>query len=156
MAEKSSRVTFAVVLDVTLDVLVPGFFANLQQYQFTQGLDAGAFRVRLEVGRIEATNVTEKAFPCVLQVVQRAAEQVSQETLTRWLREHNVTREQVTISVIPIENYPSHEWTHGLGSPDPSVLCPKCSRPMVLRQGGRGPFWGCTEYPACRGSRPAK
>jgi hypothetical protein len=37
--------------------------------------------------------------------------------------------------------------------------CPKCGRPMRLREPKRGqtfqPFYGCTDYPGCRGSRPA-
>jgi restriction system protein len=36
--------------------------------------------------------------------------------------------------------------------------CPVCARPMVARTAKRGanagrPFWGCTEYPGCRGTR---
>lgn len=38
--------------------------------------------------------------------------------------------------------------------------CPVCSRSMTLRTAKRGAnaggsFWGCTGYPACRGTRPA-
>jgi restriction system protein len=38
--------------------------------------------------------------------------------------------------------------------------CPVCAKPMVLRTAKRGPnagqdFWGCTSYPACRGTRSA-
>ncbi len=36
---------------------------------------------------------------------------------------------------------------------DASVTCPKCGSPMVKRQGPRGEFWGCSRYPACRGTR---
>lgn len=37
--------------------------------------------------------------------------------------------------------------------------CPLCSKPMVRRTAKRGsnagvPFWGCTRYPDCRGTRP--
>jgi len=37
--------------------------------------------------------------------------------------------------------------------------CPTCSTPMVLREARRGPhtgekFWGCVNYPKCRGTRP--
>lgn len=32
--------------------------------------------------------------------------------------------------------------------------CPQCERPMRKRRSGRGEFWGCSEYPACRGTRP--
>jgi DNA topoisomerase-1 len=28
--------------------------------------------------------------------------------------------------------------------------CPKCGKPMILRQGPRGPFLGCSAYPKCR------
>lgn len=39
-----------------------------------------------------------------------------------------------------------------------SPMCPRCGNPMVLRTAGRGdnkgkPFWGCREFPTCRGTR---
>jgi len=38
-------------------------------------------------------------------------------------------------------------------------MCPSCSTPMVLREARRGmsagqKFWGCLNYPKCRGTRP--
>lgn len=41
---------------------------------------------------------------------------------------------------------------------DRSPTCPKCRKPMSLRTARKGqntgsPFWGCTGYPACRGTR---
>lgn len=47
-------------------------------------------------------------------------------------------------------------------SPAPSaqaLACPQCAKPMVRRTAKRGAnagndFWGCTGYPACRGTRP--
>lgn len=49
-------------------------------------------------------------------------------------------------------------------SPAPSaevLACPLCAKPMVRRTAKRGTnagneFWGCTGYPACRGTRPIK
>jgi restriction system protein len=43
---------------------------------------------------------------------------------------------------------------------DAEVNCPKCGSTMVKRVAKRGPgagqeFWGCTEYPRCRGTRRA-
>ena len=40
-----------------------------------------------------------------------------------------------------------------------ATACPICSKPMVRRTAKRGAnaggeFWGCTGYPACRGTRP--
>lgn len=43
--------------------------------------------------------------------------------------------------------------------PSNASSCPTCSKPMVRRTAKRGAnaggeFWGCTGYPACRGTRP--
>jgi restriction system protein len=40
-----------------------------------------------------------------------------------------------------------------------ATACPVCTKPMVRRAAKRGAnaggeFWGCTDYPACRGTRP--
>ena len=44
-------------------------------------------------------------------------------------------------------------------APSQVASCPVCSKPMVRRTAKRGAnagndFWGCTGYPACRGTRP--
>jgi restriction system protein len=46
--------------------------------------------------------------------------------------------------------------THGRAA---MPACPVCSKPMARRVAGKGsnagrPFWGCTDYPRCRGTRP--
>lgn len=33
------------------------------------------------------------------------------------------------------------------------VKCPECYKKMVSRKGQYGTFWGCTDYPNCRGTR---
>ncbi len=35
-------------------------------------------------------------------------------------------------------------------SPD----CPQCGKPMRRRTSAKGEFWGCSAYPACKGTRP--
>lgn len=45
----------------------------------------------------------------------------------------------------------------GPGEPDASPACPECGKPMGRRMAGKGPqagrgFWGCSGYPACRGT----
>ena len=48
-----------------------------------------------------------------------------------------------------------------ISSDEPDHLtpnCPKCDTPMVMREARRGPhvgekFWGCANYPKCRGTR---
>lgn len=41
----------------------------------------------------------------------------------------------------------------------PAPACPKCAKPMRQRTARKGPhsgkpFWGCTDYPNCTGTRP--
>ena len=36
------------------------------------------------------------------------------------------------------------------------LACPECGAPMELRRSGRhGPFYGCTQWPSCKGSHGA-
>jgi len=32
-------------------------------------------------------------------------------------------------------------------------LCPTCETPMVKRTGVKGEFWGCSNFPKCKGTR---
>lgn len=43
--------------------------------------------------------------------------------------------------------------TASLTEPD-SPACPDCGGAMRKRSSARGPFWGCTQYPKCKGLRP--
>ena len=40
-----------------------------------------------------------------------------------------------------------------VGAADESPQCPECGGPMALRDGRRGKFWGCKQYPKCKGTR---
>ncbi len=35
-----------------------------------------------------------------------------------------------------------------------AMSCPHCHAEMVMRRGPHGRFWGCRQYPHCRGTRP--
>ncbi|HEX6257803.1 MAG TPA: type I DNA topoisomerase [Euzebyales bacterium] len=35
--------------------------------------------------------------------------------------------------------------------PDESVRCPECGKAMIRREGRYGPFYGCQDYPKCKG-----
>lgn len=37
---------------------------------------------------------------------------------------------------------------------DVKYPCPKCQKPLRLRSGSNGPFWGCSGYPECRHTQP--
>jgi len=39
---------------------------------------------------------------------------------------------------------------------DEIILCYICKNPMVLKRGRYGMFWGCTNYPKCKGSIDAR
>jgi len=50
--------------------------------------------------------------------------------------------------------------TYSANAHDPDVTCPKCGRGMILRTAHKGQnagsqFYGCSQYPECRGTRPA-
>ena len=34
-----------------------------------------------------------------------------------------------------------------------NVKCPNCDGPMIPRNGQYGKFWGCKDYPRCKGTR---
>lgn len=36
------------------------------------------------------------------------------------------------------------------------TLCPECNGPMIPRTSSHGKFWGCKDYPRCRGTRNAE
>lgn len=36
-----------------------------------------------------------------------------------------------------------------------NVKCPECDGPMVSRKSQHGVFWGCAQYPKCKGTRNA-
>lgn len=38
--------------------------------------------------------------------------------------------------------------------PDSTVPCPTCGKPMRQRTSSRGPFWGCSGFPACNHTQP--
>lgn len=63
----------------------------------------------------------------------------------------------------PPETLTKPRWARTARSEEPAgeaPSCPRCGRSMVMKQAKRGAsagssFWGCTGYPACKGTRPA-
>jgi hypothetical protein len=43
--------------------------------------------------------------------------------------------------------------TRSMPPPVPVPACPRCDSPMVRRTSEFGKFWGCSQYPACKGTR---
>lgn len=144
------RMTFALYLDLSLDLLLPGFFDNILQYGFAQCIERSALRVRMEVGRLEIEGLLPDQEANARQVVERAAEPIAENFAKRLGAENS--REFGRITVHKVENAPQPKSSYGAGE-NPAVRCPQCGDPMIVRDGLRGLFHGCRNYPRCRGSR---
>jgi len=46
------------------------------------------------------------------------------------------------------------EAREGQRATEPAPACPQCQQPMRRRKSAKGEFWGCTAYPACKGTKP--
>jgi DNA topoisomerase-1 len=65
---------------------------------------------------------------------------------------HNVLKAELAalgVAGVPVKREPAIDAT------GQSVKCPKCEKSMLMRNGTRGAFYGCSGYPKCNGSRPA-
>jgi DNA topoisomerase-1 len=51
---------------------------------------------------------------------------------------------------LPLDSYGNVTTVSEL-EPDPSVPCPTCGKPTIRRDGRFGPFYGCQDYPNCKG-----
>jgi four helix bundle suffix protein len=47
------------------------------------------------------------------------------------------------------------EAREGQRDAEPAPQCPKCGQPMRRRKSAKGDFWGCSDFPECKGTRPA-
>jgi len=64
---------------------------------------------------------------------------------------------QLLVLVQYVQNNPTAKAAPS-GAEDAAQSCPSCGQPMVLRTSKRGTnagnqFWGCSTYPACKGTR---
>ncbi|HUH06584.1 MAG TPA: type I DNA topoisomerase [Egibacteraceae bacterium] len=51
---------------------------------------------------------------------------------------------------LPLDSYGNVTSVEEL-QPDPDVICPQCGKAMIRRDGRFGPFYGCQDYPNCKG-----
>ena len=73
----------------------------------------------------------------------------------------NIPSSKVALKVTPTSRPvppPTTPMTPASPTPRPQATggtpsCPICSSAMRRRNGRRGPFWGCSRYPTCRGTR---
>lgn len=148
-----TRYSYAVVLSMPLDVIVPAFAQRLAE----SGLDGflTGTRVRMEVCRVEI-----RVEPNSLEV-HRLASAMSEWFQNRLFPPGHSGRKNVVdltcdVQLVQVENLPTEIPYHG-NSATPSIRCPDCGSAMHLR-GNHGQrarsFYGCTRFPACKGTRP--
>lgn len=76
------------------------------------------------------------------------------EQIDKCVKESGMTRQDWILSVVTpcltggdTEN---KEVVTPLTDPQPNVkMCPECGAAMQIKNGRRGKFWGCTNYPRC-------
>lgn len=51
---------------------------------------------------------------------------------------------------LPLDTYGNVTTVEEL-QPDPDIPCPECGKGTIRREGRYGPFYGCQDYPACKG-----
>lgn len=149
------RMTFAVYLELSLDRMLPGFFDAIAEYPFAKNLDRGAFRIRYQLHTIEVENVTESEEANCRQAVERVGNELVHVSIANLGLAVDGWRQMGRIYVERVADAPQPSWAHGMSGENPAVLCPECQSPMVARQGqnARKPFYGCSRFPQCRGSR---
>lgn len=147
------RLTYAIYLEISADYLLPGFFATMRQFNFGQSVDPGECRMKQEIFRLEIENVKEGEEPQVRQVVERMAERLLIISANHICQTHPDWREHGKLTVEVVENAPNPTFTHGMEGDNPSVSCPVCKSAMKRKQGSNGPFYGCSRFPECRGTR---
>lgn len=48
------------------------------------------------------------------------------------------------------EKYKKEKASSTVASSKRQILCPRCGKPILLRNGKNGKFWGCSGFPKCR------
>jgi restriction system protein len=84
---------------------------------------------------------------------------VAGEELARMIRSAQSSPESNTLGRRPLPALSEAEAPDAAGKPSTSPKCPRCGCPMVKQTAKRGDnigskFWGCSRYPACKGTRP--
>lgn len=153
------RATFAVYLEMSLEARLPGFWEGISQYEFCDSLNPGNFRIRQEIARFECEDLADDRDRArAQQVVERAGWRIAIEKMRQMAGgtplDVLAARSLCHLAVVEVENAPNPERIHGMEGENPSVLCPICNSPMKQRPGYEGkPFWGCSNYPRCKGKR---
>jgi hypothetical protein len=149
------RITFALYVEIATARLDPKFMFEVRQLEFADSLDPAAIRERYEFGRVELEcDGTNRDLARSEQFALRlAAHRLLR--VERLLDLPNGWTEYGRVHVERVLNAPEPTSTHGMEGNNPAVRCPACGESMTRKQrkGGGKPFWGCSQFPACKGTR---
>lgn len=76
------------------------------------------------------------------------------ERINECVKASGMTRQDWILSVVTPrlngDDTKNEEVVTPLTDPQPAIkLCPECGAAMQIKNGRRGKFWGCTNYPRC-------
>lgn len=142
------RVTYALLFDVALEGLLPEVGEWMRRHDV-----GGPCRLRMEFARLEIEDIGPTDEPRCRQLAEQAAGVLAVAAASRYGLKN--WGQFGRVEVARVENAPNGSPGHNLNADNPAVRCPDCQQPMVTRMGKGGrPFWGCSQYPGCHGTRP--
>lgn len=152
-----TRNSYAVILSMPIGLVLPELADSLSKNGLIDFVRS--MRVRMEICWLEIRG-SESPDPQVMRRLEIA--------LASWMQERLFPAEHagrqaahsigtmLDVEIIEQQNLPASLPYHG-NDETPSILCPKCGSPMILR-GTVGrlerSFYGCTNFPVCKGTRP--
>jgi hypothetical protein len=152
--------TYAVILSCPPDLFCPGFMEKAKKHRWFSPTSM-LLRYRIEIGRVEIAGADNVPPSEVFTLLYDAGTDLAWRYLGAYgpigyeeaaeIIEGSLG-DLVNITLLPVGNYITPN-PHGLQPVDKSVACPKCGRPMVLKKGPHGKFYGCSKYPDCKGKR---
>ena len=105
-------------------------------------IDSAVVFVQGNVGFIESSGVyTLSGLKTLIQIPMRGFSQEEMENFYHLLlnaNDESVTRSEHIRNIADLQETVEQN------------ICPRCGKPLVLRHGQYGDFWGCSGYPDCR------
>lgn len=138
------KFVFDCYLEISLDGRIPGFVA---QAGAIPGIDQSSWVLTEPICQI-SVEASEEAFPRARDIAAAAAQQI---VLSRGLPPDWIKFGRVVAKALNVDTL---ECAGALEPENPAVRCPRCGAAMKKRPGRNGKcFYGCSQYPGCRGSR---
>jgi restriction system protein len=137
-------------VDVILEQKGEKVFVQCKRWKQTIPVDA----VRALKGSMATEGVAKGIFVCCGRFTAEAEPYAASSGITTVGGEAllQLVREASGDTAIPRPTRHAQPTMDPVAAAEPP-LCPRCQFTMVMRSGSRGRFWGCAQFPACRGTR---